>query len=156
MIRSRLIVKNGSAATSSAATPPRANVAKASSNSWSFLAFTIWIGRPMARAASCNSRDWSGAIRIYERTEDTRGRHHLVQQAKSLRVRQTCQQAYARDVSARSVYAADQVHLDVIAANREDDRNGRSRNFGRKRRRFASGRSEHRHTTLNEIGCQLR
>src|SRR5262245_45816290 len=122
MIRSRLIVRSGSATTSSAATPPRANVAKASSNSWSFPAFTIWIGRPIARPATSTSCDCLlSPLKIvnYQHAKDT-GRDRIIQQAKSLRLRKTCQQAYARGVSARSVYAADQTELDGIAANRED------------------------------------
>jgi hypothetical protein len=46
-------------------------------------------------------------VLVYEHAEDSRGRHHLVQQAESLRLRQTVQQADAGGVSTRQQTAND-------------------------------------------------
>ena len=43
-------------------------------------------------------------------------------------------EAHAGSVAARPVKAGDETHCDRVAADSEDDRNGRGRGFGRERR----------------------
>jgi len=78
-----------------------------------------------------------------------------VKQFQPLRSYLRSQVGHAGDIAARSAQAFDEAEPDRIAAYFEDDRNGRGRRLCCERRR-SSGRGNHCHLTINEVGCHFR
>jgi putative tryptophan/tyrosine transport system substrate-binding protein len=64
-------------------------------------------------------------------------------------------EAHAGGVSARPIQTGDETHCDRVSADGEDDRDGRGRGFGRKRR-WRTGRRGHGHPPTDQIGGQVR
>ena len=83
-------------------------------------------------------------VRIYKRAKNRCIRRQLLQQAQPLPLWRLGQQANARGVSAWVAYAGNQTESNWVASDSENDRNRRGRRLGRKCRRFATSRYEHR------------
>jgi hypothetical protein len=66
------------------------------------------------------------------------------------------QKIHASDVAARPIEAGYQTQPNWVVDSREDDRNRRSRVFGRERRRWATRREEHCHSEIGELSRECR
>jgi hypothetical protein len=64
--------------------------------------------------------------------------------------------ADAGNVAAGPIEAGDETNLDRVCTATKDDRNGRSRGFGRERRRDVSRRDDDGHPSADQIGRQFR
>ena len=134
-------------------------MAKAASISRIVLALSTWICSPMARAASCTSRNVVSATRRIGRIDEhgnTHGLgHQLMQESQPLGHHLLDEKIDAGRVAARPREAGDKTKLDRVFADAEHDRDRRGRSFGRDRS-AAAGRGDHGHTTADQVSHQRR
>src|SRR5262249_20209732 len=157
-ILSRWLSKNGSAGTTRPPASSFPREAKTSSKSCSVLALStgIWIpsARGRRRFLHVNLGAWAG--RVYEKRNHSRRGHCFFQKLRGLRYQFRVQKAHAGNVATRPIEAGNETQSNGVADRRKNDGNRRSRFLGRKGRRRAACRKEHRHSQVNEFSRQRR
>jgi hypothetical protein len=93
--------------------------------------------------------------RINESGNDGRRGHELVQHLQLLLGQLHAQRGHAGDVAARPIQAGDKANLDRVAPYRKDDRDRCGCGFGRDRRVYGPGRSDHGDLATHQIDRQL-
>src|SRR5262245_40757074 len=109
------------------------------------------------RGRSLNVRDKGlslGQVGIDQHANPHGSRLQLMQQPKALSPKSRRNEGDTGDVAAWSVEAGDEAKLNRVTAGCEDDRDRRSRRLGYNCRRGVM-RSDHRHLTAYQIGCEV-
>src|SRR5262249_33632822 len=112
---------------------------------------------PNGRGCSLNVRDKElsdGIVGIDQHANAHGSRLQLMQQPKLLCPKLRRNEGDTGDVAARPVETGDEAELNRVAAGYEDDRDRRSRRLGYNCRGDVM-RSDHRHLTAYQIGCEV-
>jgi hypothetical protein len=154
------LLNRASLLTTSASTPSRTRIAKASSRSL----FAAGVHNIVVQSEPARRRVHIGPlgpdvvriVRVGEQTDGFCRGHHLQQQLQALRPQLAAEEGHPRDIAAARIEARHQAGIDRIAADHEDDRNRRRRLLGGHRTEGDPATHDHGHLPGRQIGRQRR